>query len=210
MFSPEQVAIGKGPKDEGSLHCAIEVATQLHVAGRWDGRGRLIVHDAPAALRKLEADADIHELEPDVDFEVLPLSLNMCRNLGIPDIGALDALLQPPRGTYICGCNLRSRKAQRPCPKGARLWEQARQAYWQAVQADDWRMCVEAQGAVFAHYGYTSWCSDAYVDFMALDNHRGRFYTLFQLEIMIKQGHESAARARVEWGLMFAKDYPNK
>jgi hypothetical protein len=99
MFDSMQVTIGKGDQDKGALHRAIAVAAQLHAAGRWDGRGRIVVHHAREVHRRLQfsprerydaetntnVHAAVHELEAGEDFEVRPLSLDVCRRLGISE-----------------------------------------------------------------------------------------------------------------------------
>ena len=99
MFDTRQVIIGRGSGDKGALHRAIVVAAQLHAAGKWDGRGRIVVHHARDLHRRLQysprerydrqtntnVHAAVHELEAGEDFEVLPLSPDRCRRLGIPE-----------------------------------------------------------------------------------------------------------------------------
>ena len=46
----DQVKVGRGATDTGSgllsAHCALEVARDLHEAGRWNGTGLIVIHDA--------------------------------------------------------------------------------------------------------------------------------------------------------------------
>ena len=46
----DQVKVGRGATDTGSgllsAHLALEVARDLHEAGRWNGTGLIVIHDA--------------------------------------------------------------------------------------------------------------------------------------------------------------------
>ena len=46
----DQVKVGRGATDTGSgllsAHRALEVARDLHEAGRWNGTGLIVIHDA--------------------------------------------------------------------------------------------------------------------------------------------------------------------
>ena len=42
----DQVKVGRGATDTGAWHRALSVARDLHEAGRWDGRGTIVIHDA--------------------------------------------------------------------------------------------------------------------------------------------------------------------
>ena len=97
MFDTTQVIIGLGRRDKGALHRAIVVATQLHAAGKWDGRGRIAINHPRDVHRRLQfsprerydrqtninVHTAVHELEAGKDFEIRPLSLNDCHRLGI-------------------------------------------------------------------------------------------------------------------------------
>lgn len=104
MFDSMQVCIGRGRQDPGALHRAIAVAQELHAAGKWDGLGRLIVHEADQLLRTLQLSGRHHfdckvvctvhnaidTLEEGKDYEVQILSTVMCQNLGIDPARALE------------------------------------------------------------------------------------------------------------------------
>ena len=42
----DQVKVGRGATDTGAWHRALSVARDLHEAGRWDGPGTIVIHDA--------------------------------------------------------------------------------------------------------------------------------------------------------------------
>ena len=42
----DQVKIGRGATDTGAWHRALEVARDLHAAGRWNGTGLIVIHNA--------------------------------------------------------------------------------------------------------------------------------------------------------------------
>jgi hypothetical protein len=98
-----QVLIGKGRYDKGALHRAIAVAAQLRAVGKWDGRGRIVIHHPREVHRRLAGspreryDSEtntnvhkaVHELEEGKDFEILPLSLSDCQRLYISEQAAL-------------------------------------------------------------------------------------------------------------------------
>ena len=42
----DQVKIGRGATDTGAWHRALEVARDLHEAGRWNGTGLIVIHNA--------------------------------------------------------------------------------------------------------------------------------------------------------------------
>ena len=46
----DQVKVGRGATDTGAWHRALVVARDLHEAGRWDGRGTIVIHDAQSGL----------------------------------------------------------------------------------------------------------------------------------------------------------------
>jgi hypothetical protein len=91
MFDPSRVAVGRGRDDEEAKTSALTVAMELYAVGRWDGRGRLIVH-FPSSLRQQlraspvtrfdrELGVSVHagafDLRPGVDYEVeLPRELD--------------------------------------------------------------------------------------------------------------------------------------
>lgn len=60
-----QVKVGRGRADTGAHHRAIDVATKLFDAGRWDGRGLLIVHDVYDVHAKMQLGLPV----ADADFE---------------------------------------------------------------------------------------------------------------------------------------------
>jgi hypothetical protein len=104
MFDSRQVLIGSGSCDKGALHRAIEVAAQLRAAGKWDGRGRIVIHHPRELHRRLQwsprerydsetnvkVHAAVHGLEEGKDFEIRPLSLSMCQSLYISEQAALS------------------------------------------------------------------------------------------------------------------------
>lgn len=104
MFDTRQVLIGKGRYDKGALHRAIVVALQLQAVGRWDGRGRIVIHHPRDVHRRLQfsprerydaatntnVHAAVHELEAGKDFEIRPLSLSACQRLYISEKAALS------------------------------------------------------------------------------------------------------------------------
>jgi len=94
MFDSAQVAVGKGRADGGAVDRAISVAGQLHAAGVWDGRGRLVVHHPYRLAAQLELTPlvppsrendwqgwhrGVLDLQEGVDYEVQPLSRDWCR-----------------------------------------------------------------------------------------------------------------------------------
>ena len=42
----DQVKVGRGATDTSAWRRALEVARDLHVAGRWNGTGLIVIHDA--------------------------------------------------------------------------------------------------------------------------------------------------------------------
>jgi hypothetical protein len=42
----DQVKIDRGATDTGAWHRALAVARDLHEAGRWNGLGTIVIHDA--------------------------------------------------------------------------------------------------------------------------------------------------------------------
>jgi hypothetical protein len=104
MFDSRQVLIGKGRYDKGALHRAIVVALQLQAVGKWDGRGKIVIHYPREVHRRLQfsqrtrydsktntnVHAAVHELEAGVDFEILPLSLSDCQRLYISEQAVLS------------------------------------------------------------------------------------------------------------------------
>jgi len=99
-----QVEVGRSKhKDGPTWHRAVEVARQLYTAGKWDGRGRLVVHNPRELLRRLQLSPKVRfdkgtlctlrqaafELVRGVDYEVQPLSREFCLMHGIP----LDRML---------------------------------------------------------------------------------------------------------------------
>jgi hypothetical protein len=91
MFDPSRVAVGRGRDDEEAKTSALTVAMELYAVGRWDGRGRLVVH-FPSSLRQQlrassvmrfdrELGVSVHagavDLRAGVDYEVvLPRELD--------------------------------------------------------------------------------------------------------------------------------------
>ncbi len=54
MFSPNQVICGRNSRgDRGELHRALAVTAELYATGRWDGRGRIVIHDPVDLHRKI-------------------------------------------------------------------------------------------------------------------------------------------------------------
>lgn len=62
-----QVKIGSGRLDTGAFHRAIAVASALFKAGKWNGRGLLVVHDPYQTHLKQEFYRE--PLVPGVDYE---------------------------------------------------------------------------------------------------------------------------------------------
>ena len=103
MFDSAQVVIGRGRQDTGALHRAIAVAQQLCAAGKWDGRGRLVVHHPYDLLRRIQLSPALHydyqancqlrqaafDLTAPDDYEVWPLSREWCRLHYVPETQAL-------------------------------------------------------------------------------------------------------------------------
>ena len=85
-----QVSIGKGRKDTGAHHRAINIAQQLLAAGHWPGHlnTRIVIHNAYDTHRRLQMsgagqyDAQynvivytaVHDLIPGQDYEIHPLT----------------------------------------------------------------------------------------------------------------------------------------
>jgi len=63
-----QVLVGRGPVRQYGLQAAIAVATELFFRGRWNGRGRIVVHEPYAAHAK--ACRRPGALAAGVDFEI--------------------------------------------------------------------------------------------------------------------------------------------
>ena len=68
-----QVKVGRGATDTGAWHRALEVARDLHEAGRWDGSGILVVHDAYDSHRIASYDwlGGLGALEEGKDYEIV-------------------------------------------------------------------------------------------------------------------------------------------
>jgi hypothetical protein len=90
MFGLQQVVCGRGSRgDTGELHRAYAVACELRALGRWDGRGRIVIHAPHETHRRLaltpvldmrapepgalpvKLHAGTAQLRPGVDYELL-------------------------------------------------------------------------------------------------------------------------------------------
>jgi hypothetical protein len=103
-FYNEQVNIGRGLQNTGAYHRALAVANALYAVWKWDGRGRLIIHQPYAAHRKVQCSQrlgysrrgntnvyiGVHRLRPGEDYEIRPLSRETCARLDITADHALS------------------------------------------------------------------------------------------------------------------------
>ena len=72
----DQVKVGRGYSDGGGWHRALDVAVKLFEAGKWDGRGLLVVHEPYETHRKMPAFVDrggsfVDGLVEGVDYEMV-------------------------------------------------------------------------------------------------------------------------------------------
>jgi len=84
MFEPDQISIGRGRRDTEAWEAALTVARELYAAGRWEGKGQLIVHFPTSLERQLFASgaerfdyrigvqihSGIHRLRRGTDYEL--------------------------------------------------------------------------------------------------------------------------------------------
>ena len=103
-FYNEQVVIGKGQKHAGALHRAWAVASELYATWKWDGQGRIVIHDPYETHRQMQCSQKlgysrrgstnvhlgVHTLAYGEHYEIQPLSVEDCRRLGIDEDRALS------------------------------------------------------------------------------------------------------------------------
>ncbi len=71
----DQVKVGRGYSDGGGWHRALDVAVKMFEAGRWDGRGLLVVNEPYETHRKMPSFIDpggsfVDGLVEGVDYEL--------------------------------------------------------------------------------------------------------------------------------------------
>jgi hypothetical protein len=102
-FDLDQVLVGEGRGDNGAYDRAVEIASQLHAVDKWDGQGRIVIHNPYSVHRWIsltpgrfdqEAGVTVHEGIRDLvkgeSYEIRPLSSKMARALSIPEENVLE------------------------------------------------------------------------------------------------------------------------
>ena len=104
-FHNAQIAIGKASRSTGALHRAWAVASELYATWKWDGRGRIVIHDPYETHRQMQCSqklgysrrgstnvhAGVHTLTYGEHYEIKPLAVEACRRLDIDEDRALSA-----------------------------------------------------------------------------------------------------------------------